>query len=68
MTDIKNIRVELKRLRKDNKMTLAKVSEDTGLSISFISDIERGRTNPSVKTIDKLAACYGVVCNVIFDT
>ncbi len=59
--------IELKRLRKMHKMTLKDVANHTGLSISFVSDIERGVTNPSIDTIDKLAACYGVVCNVRFE-
>ena len=41
-------------------MTLKDVSISTGLSISFLSDIERGRTKPSLDTIYKLANCYKV--------
>lgn len=53
---LRNIRT----VRKQQKMTLAQVAEVTGLSISFLSDLERGRTNPSLSTLKRLAACYGV--------
>lgn len=39
-------------------MTLKDTKELTGLSISYISDIERGRTKPSLKTLKKLSQCY----------
>lgn len=47
-------------LRKFKKRRLKEVSEATGLSVSFLSDIERGRTNPSLKTIIALAEYHGM--------
>lgn len=56
-----NIGEKLRQLRKQiHKLTLREVSERTGLSISFLSDIERGRTNPSLETLSKLADVYKV--------
>lgn len=40
--------------------TLVEVSEATSISVSFLSDIERCKTNPSLKTLYKLAAFYNV--------
>ncbi len=51
-------RLRIVRKRKD--MTLAEVAEATGLSVSFLSDLERGRTDPSFSTLKKLASCYRV--------
>lgn len=51
---------ELRRLRKSRRLTLANVGEETGLSVSFLSDVERGRTKPSLDTLEKLADFYGV--------
>ena len=60
---------ELRRLRKYQRLKLVEVSERTNLSVSFLSDIERGRTKPSLDTLEKLAACYQVSVNdVIKDT
>lgn len=56
---------ELRRLRKSRRLTLAKVAEVTELSVSFLSDVERGRTKPSLDTLEKLAACYHVSVNDI---
>ncbi len=53
--------------RKRQHMTLSQVAEKTGLSISFLSDLERGRTDPSLSSLRKLAACYGVKVASLLD-
>jgi DNA-binding XRE family transcriptional regulator len=50
----------IRTARKQRDMTLAEVAEKTGLSISFLSDLERGRTDPSLSTLRRIAACYGM--------
>jgi len=60
---------ELRRLRKKQGFTLAQVGKETDLSISFLSDVERGRTRPSLDTLEKLAACYHISVNdILADT
>ncbi len=54
---------ELRRIRKSRRLTLAKVGNETELSVSFLSDIERGRTNPSLETLKKLSHFYQVPLN-----
>ena len=44
-----------------NLYTLKFVSSETGISISFLSDIERGKTMPSIYTLLKLCEFYKVV-------
>lgn len=52
---------KLKNIRKNiAKCTLLDVAQATGLSVSFLSDIERGRTNPSLETLTKLSDFYNV--------
>ena len=46
---------KLRNMRKARNLTLSNVSETTGLSLSFLSDIERGRTLPSLKTLARIA-------------
>lgn len=46
---------KLKTLRNGCGLTLKQLSEKTGLSISFISDIENGRRNPNLDNLNKLA-------------
>lgn len=48
----------LKAMRKEKGMTLLEVSNLTNLSVSFLSDLERGRTRPSLSTLEKLTSVY----------
>jgi transcriptional regulator with XRE-family HTH domain len=54
---------KLRVLRKNRRYTLANVSDKTGLSVSFLSDVERGRTRPSLDTLEKLADFYQTTVN-----
>jgi transcriptional regulator with XRE-family HTH domain len=51
---------KIKILRKERGLTLADLSQKSGISISFLSDMERGRTAPSIKTINKIALFFNV--------
>lgn len=48
------------QLRKANRWTLSDLSLRTELSISYHSDIENDRTDPSLKTLVKLADAFGI--------
>ncbi len=50
----------LREVRRARKRTLLQVAEATQLSVSYLSDLERGRTNPSIATLERLAGCYEV--------
>ncbi len=50
----------LRTIRRRQKRTLAQVAEQTGLSISYLSDLEHGRTQPSMRTLHNLARCLAV--------
>jgi transcriptional regulator with XRE-family HTH domain len=50
----------LKSFRKNAGYTLAQLKDLSGLSVSYLSDLERGRTNPSVKTLNTLASIYKI--------
>lgn len=51
---------KLRLLRKKHGKTLLDVSREIGISVSFLSDVERGRTRPSLDTLEKLAMLYEV--------
>jgi transcriptional regulator with XRE-family HTH domain len=56
-----NLGEKLRNIRKNlRELTLSRVAEDTGLAVSFLSDIERGNTKPSLATMQKLATYYQV--------
>lgn len=56
----------LRRLRVKSHKTLKEVSEATGLSISFISALERGGSGASVASLRRLAEAYGVTMRELF--
>ncbi len=57
---------QLRRLRIKAHKTLKDVSEATGLSISFISALERGGSGASVASLRLLAGAYGVNMREVF--
>jgi predicted nucleotidyltransferase len=51
---------KLRALRKERKLTLSQVSEETGIDIAILSKIERGERRLSKPLVEKLAVFYGV--------
>ena len=51
--------------RREKSLTQARVSEITGLSRNYISDIEKGRYAPSVDALSKLAKCLNLDLNFL---
>lgn len=51
-----NVAYNLKRLRKEKKMSLDVVSEQTGISKSMLGQIERGESNPTIATLGKIVS------------
>lgn len=56
---------KLRELRTGRDLTLKNLAETTGLSVSYLSDIERGRTNPSLKTVEALADALDVSVQIL---
>ncbi len=55
------------QLRVDAGKTQREISEVTGLAISYISRLENGRINPSVRTLDKISEALSVQVSSFFD-
>ncbi|BAF59252.1 MAG: helix-turn-helix domain-containing protein [Pelotomaculum sp.] len=51
---------QIRALREERGYTLQDLARRTNLSLSYLSEIERGSKRPSLKTIDKLAAALNV--------
>lgn len=60
MTIDNKVGLEIKRLRKENKLTQAELAEAIGVSKSSIEKYETGRTNPSVDVQGKLAKLFNI--------
>ncbi len=57
----------LKLLRSEAGLTQERLSIATGLSQTYISGVENGTRNPSLKTLDKLAKALRVKISDITD-
>ena len=50
----------LRLIRRENQLTLKKLSQLSKLSVPYLSDMERGVVNPSVDTLRKIAKAYNI--------
>ena len=57
---------ELKRIRKLNKITLNDVEAITGFCPAFMSNLERGKRNATLETLQKVSAAYGRKLKIMF--
>ena len=47
-----------KRIRNKHGFTQEEVAERSGLSLSYISELERGNSNPTLATMERLAKSF----------
>ena len=52
--------------REENGMTQKQLSERTGIAQTDISKLERGNANPSLRTLQRLAAGMGMRVKIVF--
>lgn len=57
---IREVGTRIRLLRLKRHRTLKHLADDTGLSLSMISMVERGRANPSIGTLVAIAAALGI--------
>ena len=58
---------ELKKLRKSREMTLKELSAESGLSISFLSQVERGLRTLTFTSLKKISEALDINVNFFFD-
>ena len=58
---------KFKTYRKNLQLTLQAVSDDTNIAVSYLSDIERDKTQPSLKMLAKLTSYYGYTLPELFE-
>ena len=56
----------LRRMRLDRGLSLREAGSRAGLSVSFVSALERGITGASVATLHRLTAAYGTTVSELF--
>ncbi len=57
---MENIGKKIKALRRENRMTLQQLGEISGLTASYLSQIERDQTSPSIASLKKIAGAFNV--------
>lgn len=55
----------IRAARLEKGLTLAQMSEQTGLSASFLSQLENGRTNTSLRSLQTVADALGTTATVL---
>ena len=64
----KAIGQNIRRIRKEQELTLKQLARRTSLSVSLLSQIERAESSASVSSLYKIAVALGVKLTVLFGT
>ncbi|MCA9361529.1 helix-turn-helix transcriptional regulator [Candidatus Kaiserbacteria bacterium] len=62
-TAIEKLVKNIKQIRRAKNMSQGDICRDLGCDRSFISNLESGKTNPTLMTIERIAAALGVDCD-----
>jgi transcriptional regulator with XRE-family HTH domain len=65
--DIQKIGREIRGLRKARGLTLSELAEKSGLSIGYLSLVERDRATPSINALHAISRALGVTISWFFD-
>ena len=57
----------IRRIRTQRDLTLEKVAQSTGLTTSFLSQVERDAVSPSVESLQKIARALGTKVGAFFE-
>lgn len=56
----------LRKIRRQNDLTQERLAEMLGVSVEFVSNMERGVNAPSFETIEKIAQAFNLPINELF--
>lgn len=59
--------MNVRRLRVERKLTQEQLAHEAGIDLTYVGGIERGRRNPTVSVLGRLAASLGVHPRCFFD-
>lgn len=54
------VAANVRRLRAERKLTQEQLAHEAGLDLTYVGGIERGRRNPSVDVLGRIAEALGV--------
>ena len=58
--------LNLKRIRTEKNISQVDIAQSLGVSRGFVSNLENGKTNPTLTTISKIATAIGVSTEELF--
>jgi transcriptional regulator with XRE-family HTH domain len=67
-SDLESIGARLRTLRTEHGFSIRVLAERADISSSVISEVERGKTEPSISTLKRLAAALGTSITYFFTT
>ena len=71
VSDMSNVKERLARnlrsLRKKTGLSQEAFADEVGVHRTYMGGIERGKRNPSITIIDKIAKTLGVSCGELLD-
>lgn len=63
---MEDISKKIKSLRLEKEMTLKDLGEETGLSVSFLSQIERGNSSLAITSLKKISDAFNINITYFF--
>lgn len=63
----KRLGLNVRRLREASGRSQEAFADDAGIHRTYISDVERGKRNPTIAIVDKLAAALAVRTGSLLD-
>ena len=60
--------IQLRQRRRIKDLTLTKLSQKSGMSVGLLSQIERGISSPSLKSLTQICAALGIPMSWLFDS
>jgi transcriptional regulator with XRE-family HTH domain len=63
----KVVGLNVRRIRKERGLTQERVALESEIDLTYLGGIERGRRNPSVAVVGRIAAVLGVHPRELFD-
>ena len=62
----KQLGMRIKYLRSQRKWSQEDLALEAGVNKNYLSDLERGSRNPTVKVLDKIAKSLGITLEELF--
>ncbi len=62
----KQLGMRIKYLRQRRKMSQEDLALDAGVNKNYLSDLERGSRNPTVKVLEKISIALGITLEELF--